>query len=145
MFLYFFSRDLVEKCGIAQLVSDTRFMNESILQDFTISLISTTESLENGNVKIELKKEDSTDPNINQLQNLISDINSNLPPPSESSRSWLEMILVETALRNRDRFSLLWPHISMHYNRMLGRILENQSVDQQNISPIKFNYTTERF
>jgi hypothetical protein len=34
---------------------------------------------------------------------------------SASSVSWLENILVEASLRNRDRLSLLWDSLSMHY------------------------------
>jgi hypothetical protein len=39
---------------------------------------------------------------------------------SAASISWLEMILVEISLRNRDRFSLYWPVLKLHYQKCLG-------------------------
>ena len=125
-------------------------MSETILQDFTISLIAMTEmeidqtSLSSITLSRSSVCEDSGIASINKsaekLEDFISSVSRNIPPPSESSRSWLEMILVETSLRNRDRFSLLWPHISSHYGRTLGRLGPTSTPD----AIIKFNYTTER-
>jgi hypothetical protein len=39
---------------------------------------------------------------------------------SKSSIAWLEMMLIEIALRNRDRFALYWPILKLHYQKCLG-------------------------
>jgi len=39
---------------------------------------------------------------------------------SSSSVAWLEMVLVEISLRNRDRFSTFWPVLKHHYIRVLS-------------------------
>ena len=42
---------------------------------------------------------------------------SPLPLPTEASASWLEVVVVEVALRNRDRMALIWPTLVEHYTR----------------------------
>jgi len=123
-------------------------MSEAILQDFTKTLISMTE-MEVGEKSPDIPptpaapaREESAklDQSLLGLSSLLSIITSNIPAPSESSRCWLEMILVETALRNRDRFSLLWPLISAHYSKTLGRVASSPAVD----IVVKLDYSTER-
>ncbi|KAJ1390138.1 hypothetical protein B484DRAFT_439804, partial [Ochromonadaceae sp. CCMP2298] len=46
--------------------------------------------------------------------------------------SWLEMILVEVSLRNRDRFTSFWPILKAHYLRTLTG------------PHVRLSYTTER-
>jgi hypothetical protein len=43
-----------------------------------------------------------------------------VPPPSAATAAWLENVLVDIALRNRDRFVLLWPLLRDHYTRGLN-------------------------
>ncbi len=38
---------------------------------------------------------------------------------SSSSVAWLEMLLVEVSLRNRDRFGVIWPLLIRHYTETL--------------------------
>ena len=151
-------RDLVEKCGISQLVSDTRFMSEPILQDFTTSLINMTEMDYKTNQNVDVTNDNiASDTTANEfelsiakLHTFVTSVADNLPSPSESSRCWLEMILVETSLRNRDRFSLLWPIISKHYEKTLGNVNSLSTVatgataERQSVSMIRFDYITER-
>ena len=117
-------------------------MSETILQDFTKSLIVMMEMEEPARVterSVASEHESPyVEPSLVGLHNLVSFIAEGIPPPSESSCAWLEMIRVETSIRNRDRFSLLWPLISAHYSKMLGR---NQASD----AIVKFNYATERY
>lgn len=40
-----------------------------------------------------------------------------LAPPSEACSAWLEMILVEVVVRNRDRVSSFWSILESHYER----------------------------
>lgn len=51
---------------------------------------------------------------------------------SAASIAWLEMLLVEIVLRNRDRFHLCWPYLKYHYTRSLGNSFH------------KLSYITER-
>jgi hypothetical protein len=62
---------------------------------------------------------------IEELKQYLIDVSKKLPPPTEASSAWLEMVLVEAALRNRDRMSLIWPMISAHYSRPFG---EDESI-----------------
>jgi hypothetical protein len=50
-----------------------------------------------------------------------------------SSISWLEMMIVEISLRNRDRFAIIWPILKSHYIKTLGDPYE-----------LPINYITER-
>lgn len=51
---------------------------------------------------------------------------------SSSSVAWLEMVLVEISLRNRDRFGTFWPILKHHYIRVLSGPL------------VTLSYVTER-
>mmetsp|Transcript_5922 Transcript_5922/g.9632 ORF Transcript_5922/g.9632 Transcript_5922/m.9632 type:complete len:2029 (-) Transcript_5922:706-6792(-) len=46
-----------------------------------------------------------------------SSVSAPLPLPTEASASWLEVVVVEIALRNRDRMTLIWPLLVEHYTR----------------------------
>ncbi|RYG65283.1 hypothetical protein EON64_12245, partial [archaeon] len=52
---------------------------------------------------------------------------------SQSSAAWLEMLLVELSLRNRNRFALCWPLLKLHYLRSLAA------------QPVKLSYVSERY
>ncbi len=44
-----------------------------------------------------------------------SAVNSGISLPSACSCAWMEMVLVEVSLRNRDRFATIWPVVGRHY------------------------------
>jgi hypothetical protein len=54
---------------------------------------------------------------LSSLEDVMEHSMTTLPPPSLASTSWLEIILVEYGLRNRDRISCLWPSLAAHYIR----------------------------
>jgi hypothetical protein len=54
---------------------------------------------------------------------------------SSSSMAWLEVILVELALRNRDRFQVCWPILRAHYLRSLGSVSFKLSYVAERYSP----------
>lgn len=68
--------------------------------------------------------------NISNLNKVIKSL-LKLPKSSTASCAWMEMMLVEATLRNRDRFSILWPIIAGHYIRTLS-------------GTAKLSYTLER-
>ena len=136
-------------CGVAQLVSDTRFFSESTLGIFFESLIraaesgdgmADSESLELSDInrcnspgillnesKVNdlkvIKKKNAI--NTNEVENILSLIMSSISDVqlkasstdliSASSISWLENILIEASLRNRDRLCLFWNLLVKHY------------------------------
>lgn len=51
---------------------------------------------------------------------------------SSATIAWLEIVLVEVSLRNRDRFSIIWPSLKNHYLKVLSSTYA------------KFSYITER-
>ena len=130
-------------CGVAQLVSDTRFFNEDTLRYFFESLVAATETGDglgpsqlpslpldsdltalltegNGNKVI---VQSSSNPNVveNDLVSIMTTVSESLLSTSSfelistSSVSWLENLLVESSLRNRDRLSVFWDLLAEHY------------------------------
>jgi hypothetical protein len=86
---------------------------------------------------------------MQELHETLVSLYNDLPSASVASCAWLEMLVVETALRNRDRFALLWPTLSMHYRRMIGplRVIQNPSVVNQmsgKSTYVPLNYASER-
>ena len=61
------------------------------------------------------------------------------PALSAAAVSWLEILLVDVALRNRDRFSVVWPLLRDHYKRTLFGAGDGGGVS------IKLSYITERY
>lgn len=142
-------------CGIAQLVSDTRFFTEDTLLTFFESLINATETgdgmADSGllvpstdstcdlNDLVVISNDSKTDDTKSNAMNSIVDNNvveSNLKSImasvsdlqlistsvdfiSASSISWLENLLVEASLRNRDRLSLFWNLLVRHYEKTI--------------------------
>ena len=132
-------RELVSACQISHLVSDTRFLTESTLIFFLEALVKTSEARELlasetlkstrektvGGARGTSLSHDFIDISngrsaAERLKELVRSLSVDLPPPSESSSAWLEMLLVEAALRNRDRFAILWSLLDSHYRRTLG-------------------------
>ena len=189
------NRELIEQCGVESVVSDSRFLSESALQDFLVSLMDTAETndkimmanhhqrtnktyLNENNTPFntpfntparynENRSTDSISPTpimiseksqinnpsgrvvMQELHETLVSLYNDLPPASVASCAWLEMLVVETALRNRDRFALLWPPLSMHYRRMVGplRVIQNPSVVNQmsgKSTYVPLNYASER-
>ena len=52
---------------------------------------------------------------VQDLNLFLDKVSASLPAPTEASTAWLEMVLVESSLRNRDRIGLIWPMVSNHY------------------------------
>lgn len=134
---------MVSACGIAQIVSDTRFYNESTLQCFLESLVAVSETADGfdlqrtsaGNsseldgLKTPCEEESgksrgdsgSKCTSNTAMQHIVDGVSDQLLSRSSSafvslsSVSWLENVLVETSLRNRDRLALFWTLLSHHY------------------------------
>jgi hypothetical protein len=131
-------REMVAACGIAQIISDTRFYSEDTLCHFFESLVAVTETAD-GFEHIKARSEDikesenkSTDKNSNcpvsaGLQAVMGELSDSLLRSSSeafvspSSVTWLENLLVEASLRNRDRLSLFWTLLAQHYETTIKR------------------------
>jgi hypothetical protein len=121
---------MVDSSGIAQLVADTRFLDEGELVGFVSALVMVIQGTGNtSQAYCSNRDEDMPTPHVTaspnqvkllKLGKVVDGILTALPSLSSSSVSWLEMLLVETALRNRDRFALLWPILSSHYRSCFG-------------------------
>jgi hypothetical protein len=119
---------------VGQLVSDSRFLSEASLDAMLRSLVCVAEC------------KDEAQRSIAEFAEAALAEISDLPPPSQpaderwgsegflaecsaavqckhsfssSSVAWLEMVLVEVSLRNRDRFQSFWPTLKHHYVRVL--------------------------
>ena len=138
---------MIEACGIAQLVPDTRLLGDESLLLFTETLVATAE-ISDGffSVDAELATRaanhhgdvesssgavaSATDrqqnlavvtPYVKALQAVGGRAFAALVNKcvSASSVCWLEMVLASACARNRDRFSILWPLMSTHYRNTL--------------------------
>ena len=138
--------------GIEQLFSDSRFLEEDKLQLFLKSLISAVESDQRGNISAESNLLDSGVLNselgisstilscgelaAKAIEELSGRLRKRQRVLSAAAVSWLEMLLVEVALRNRDRFASIWPLLRDHYTRTIGP----KSVSMANLSYIAERY-----
>ena len=135
---------MVDESGIADIVVDTRFFGENSLLDFICAITSTIQCAEGGAHKLEaasgVRALTPCAPHVHMTPNETKNfrlgatcdtILQEFDAISASSTSWLEMVLVEGVLRNRDRFALLWPHLSDHYRKTL-------------VVASEFNYSLER-
>lgn len=115
-------RELVSACEIASLISGTRFLSEASLMTLVGAILRLAEGA-NVSVLSDRGIRDgaaaSRDP-LEAVQTIISNICYDTPLPSSATASWLEMILVDISLRNRDRFGRLWPSLDAHYRRVLS-------------------------
>ena len=129
---------MVAECGIAQIISDTRFYSEEALRHFFESLVAVTEradGFEHIRTPNESSKESEnrvTEKNSNcavstELQAVMGELSDALLRSSAeafvspSSVTWLENLLVEASLRNRDRLSLFWTLLAQHYETTIKR------------------------
>lgn len=127
---------MVESCGIAQLVPDTRLLGDESLILFTETLIATAEAADGflsdvDAVKYDHTADDPTSPPgapiraataFTDALKMLSVKGASVvvaKSVSANSVSWLEMMLASVCARNRDRFTILWPLMSLHYRNTL--------------------------
>ena len=143
---------MIAQCGVANLVSDSRFLNETALRGFFTSLLAAAEggrSFERASdtstsvststplaaaLAAELQEDVGNDVSklMARLQELLLKQYTSLPTASAASTAWLEILVVETSLRNRDRFALLWPDLSQHYHRCISPLTVYYPPEQAN-------------
>lgn len=142
-------RLVIASSGAAQLVSDSRFLSEANLETLLRSLVAVTEAKDAraespGSTKLDA---DATENKAAQYSRNVSEellfvakeflSASHTALASKHSFSsatiaWLEMVLVEISLRNRDRFHTFWSILKHHYIRVLSGPL------------VALSYVTER-
>jgi hypothetical protein len=122
-------RKMMLEENILQVISDSKFLEEKCILVYFQQLCHAMERKgQNLRLNSLLFPGSSLEPiyepvnslgghGIEELKQYLIDVSKKLPPPTEASSAWLEMLLVEAALRNRDRMSLIWPMISAHYSR----------------------------
>lgn len=115
--------------NILQIISDSKFLEEKCIILYFQQLCHVMERKgQNGKFNSQIITGSSLEPvyepvnslggyGIENLKQYLIDVSKKFPIPTEASSAWLEMVLVEATMRNRDRFSLIWPMISAHYSR----------------------------
>jgi hypothetical protein len=111
--------EVIAMCGIQSLVADTKFLNDESLLLVVRTIMNKSEK--SSSTLSSFNDSDDFDGIIKQILELYE---STLPHMSRASIAWLELLVVEIAIRNRDRFALLWPILSSHYLRSLGNTKE---------------------
>lgn len=140
---------MVASSGAPQLVSDSRFLSEAALEALLKSLVLAAEAKDeflrtdafplSPSVKVgssfktnsteveenmgEQQVVSSTEQLLQRTKSTILDCQGALNSRhsfSSSTVAWLEMVLVEVSLRNRDRFHTFWPILRHHYIRVLS-------------------------
>ncbi len=132
---YYFLRIGIEKTAVASLISESKFLSDGALCNFLMSVIRAGERklVHSALPKVEAVNKLSAPSCIFGFMeqcNRQLDFSKIL---SFASASWLEAVLVEVVLRNRDRFNLCWPIVLSHYssticdsNFSLSRVAELQ-------------------
>lgn len=134
---------LVSGSSFSQLFSDTKFIPEQNLIVFLTSLIHIVEAKGCGNEGLskvsavtvmpsgdknsktttEVRLIDDVARRRNQVLDLAGETRQQLTAIGSltwSSAAWLEMLLVEVSLSNRDRFGVVWPLLKTHFSKVLG-------------------------
>lgn len=151
-------RQILFESGLGQLVSDSRFMEEPALQQFLVGLIAAVESDQRGDFDFQVSQGFTTSPEpaaaaphssftlscgevaAAAVDKLTQQLRRHRRPAlSAAAVSWLEVLLVDVALRNRDRFSVVWPLLRDHYKRTLS------GAGDGGAASIKLSYITERY
>ena len=149
-------RQMLLESGLGQLVSDSRFMEGPALQKFLSGLIAAAESDQRGDFDFQITHRPSSSPEAATaaqsgltlscgevaaaaVDNLTQQLwRRKKPALSAAAVSWLEVLLVDVALRNRDRFSVVWPLLRDHYKRTLFGAEDGGG-------SIQLSYITERY
>lgn len=130
-------RSVIGGAGTAQLISDSRFLSEKSLDTLLRSLVGVAEAKDNLSAASKVSSTDTQQEgdgaalfSRNSSEQLLFSTKAFLAEShaalaqrhsfSSSSVAWLEMVLVEISLRNRDRFSTFWPILKHHYIRVLS-------------------------
>ncbi|CAE7439680.1 unnamed protein product, partial [Symbiodinium microadriaticum] len=131
-------RKMLHEEHIEQLVTDSKFLEESCVVLYFEKLCAAaergllgtldesslrTQSHDDPSAPVVVSKSDAEeDPvvsdggrGVQDLNQFLEQVTASLPPPTEASTAWLEMVVVESSLRNRDRIGLIWPTVSGHY------------------------------
>lgn len=112
-------RNLVAGCGIDRLVADSKFFPDETLLSFVKAIAAQISRVAPASVTARATGNKSKSAVSAELD-VAAHHDERLPPPSAATVAWLENVLVEVALRNRDRFVLLWPTLSEHYSAGLS-------------------------
>ena len=122
---------MVSACGIAQIVSDTRFYSEDVLDVFLEALVAVAQAADGFHVidrakpGLGIERKGAQSPASLCLDGCIDGITDSMYSSSAvvyvspSSVSWLENLLVETSLRNRDRLFIFWTLLTQHYEKTI--------------------------
>jgi hypothetical protein len=94
---------------ISMVIPETKYLPDSSLVDMVTAIIRMSEDA----------KISSSSPKIPHAVNDDESI-LELPPVSAASAAWLENILVDIALRNRERLMIIWPLLRAHYVNTLS-------------------------
>jgi hypothetical protein len=95
---------------ISIVIPETKYLPDSSLIDMVTAIIRMSED-----AKVSSSRPKSP-------QSAYDDESAlDLPPISAASAAWLENILVDIALRNRERLLIIWPLLRAHYVNTLGQ------------------------
>jgi hypothetical protein len=115
-------REVIGRCGVDEIVRNSKFLDDSSLTIYIQALIANIEGLGVEGEKVPTQPSEISKKVELTIESALNLCTSRLPPQSASSIAWLEMILADIALRNRDRFHLIWPALSKHYFDSLNSV-----------------------
>jgi hypothetical protein len=128
-------RRLSSSCDFAGLISDSRYMDDSGLTNFVSALLDLIRQQHENSVQSS---------EIDGRSEYILNRQSFGVPLSPASEAFAEVLLCEIALKNRDRFHVLWhDHLAAHYGFRLKTLAETH-VDSADESLVKMNGGIEK-
>ena len=122
---------LSKSCDFAGLISDSRFMDDTVLCNILEAILS-FQSRPNKDPKNDLdEKIKSGEEDKDSVQRVS---NYQQYPLSPASEAFAEILICEIALKNRDRLGLLWHnHLSRHYCNRLDTLSKNVAESQSEL------------
>jgi Sec7 domain len=111
---------LANLCDFAGLISDTRFMDDNGLTNLVMALLELIRQQQGESTTLTGALE-TTENDRSSLQSQLYKV-----PLSPASEAFAEVLVCEIALKNRDRFNMLWQnHLAAHYGSRLKRLTES--------------------
>lgn len=117
---------LSRHCDYAGIISDSRFMDDNNIGKIVEALITLMPS-ESPPIASTTKRPFDRENSYSEFSGRLSHL-----PISPASAAFAEILIVELALRNRDRLSVLWHNcLKAHYHSRLRSIMLNYTEDDR--------------
>ena len=145
-------RSSIAQSGIVDIIVDSKFVDDDVLKKYVLAVSNLSDSSTGWghsffrSIDVFAPEVDESKTafdwswnnhyaKLQELQGCMEGAVLEMSTPSLSSTSWLEVILVEFVLRNRDRIDCVWPTLAQHYIRSAVAISAEDAISLDKSSP----------